>query len=134
MLITAAARPLPPGWWNGRHACLRSMCRKTWRFKSSPRHQKHVRNRKIVDILLVLWERLKLQPEVHYIAALFCANEQQNNKLYISGPAGVSRPGTKLRPSLNCIQYSVYRILYSELILPTYWLFVAGSSFFDWEI
>lgn len=26
------------GWWNGRHACLRGMCRKTWGFKSPPEH------------------------------------------------------------------------------------------------
>jgi hypothetical protein len=25
-------------WWNGRHACFRSKCRKVWRFKSSLAH------------------------------------------------------------------------------------------------
>src|SRR4051812_24955156 len=34
-----------PGWWNGRHEGLRSLCRKVCRFESCPGHQLEISRR-----------------------------------------------------------------------------------------
>lgn len=46
------------GWWNGRHACLRSRCRKAWRFKSSLAH-----NWNEVEVLRERAHLLRMQKE-----------------------------------------------------------------------
>lgn len=72
-------------WWNGRHACLRGMCRKAWGFKSPPEHHLFftVRVTKLLAAILFSFALAAGAAELHPVS--FSLHAPNARAVFVSG-------------------------------------------------